>query len=297
MQLYPKSPTCKIEGKYQFHLKRDDLLHPVLGGNKWRKMAWLWELEGVETIVSYGSLHSNAMAALALVARKKGWRFCYYARLDGRSLAAPRGNLALALAHGMELRPIEELKIPDRNDLASTIRRGSTLIVPEGGRCPEAELGVAQLAAELGAAANVYGFERIFLPSGTGTTALFLQKHLGLKVYTTPCVGDAAYLRAQFAALEPDSSRHPVILEPPRRYRFGRLYKELYDLWNDLFESTRVEFDLLYDPVGFAALMHHDMLGGRLCYIHQGGLGANATMLSRYKAKFATIQPKREGVV
>ena len=296
MQLYLNSPVYKIEGKYQFYLKRDDMIHPVLGGNKWRKLAWLWELEGVETIVSYGSLHSNAMAALALIARQKGWRFRYHARLDGRCLAAPRGNLALALAHGMELRPIEELEIPDRNDLARAIRRGSTLIVPEGGRCPEAELGVAQLAAELGAAAKTYGFERIFLPSGTGTTALFLQKHLELSVYTTPCVGDAAYLRAQFAALEPDTSLHPVIIEPLRRYRFGRLYKELYDLWADLLKSTKVEFDLLYDPVGFAALIHHDMLDRRLCYIHQGGATGNKTMLARYKAKFATIPPKKEGV-
>ena len=40
------------------------------------------------------------------------------------------------------------------------------------------------------------------LPAGTGTTALFLARHLvprGIPVYTVPCAGDSAYLHRQMA--------------------------------------------------------------------------------------------------
>jgi len=286
------TPVQKIEllpGRH-CHIKRDDLAHPVFGGNKGRKFRFLLQNPpDIDTIVSYGSLHSNAMAALALIARQKGWRFRYYARLDRRSLEVPRGNLALALGWGMELRKMDELELHDRNRLFESIRSGSTLLIPEGGRCREAESGLRELAEEIATAAKRYGIKRLFLPSGTGTTALFLQKHLDLPLYTVACVGGSGYLKEQFFALEPDPSLHPTILEPPRRYHFGRLYEELYRLWRMVYESCGVVLDLLYDPVGVATLLWHDLLDGELLYLHQGGAVGNATMIARYKAKFATM--------
>ena len=281
------SPIQKIEGKYRFYLKRDDLLDPRFSGNKARKLHFFLKSDlAVDTLVSYGSLHSNAMYSLSELAKLKKWRFIYYAAIDEKALQNPKGNLAAALENGMELRSIEELAIDDPNSLSHVVQKGSTLLVPEGVRCKEAQTGVALLAKEI---EEWEGEARVFLPSGTGATALFLQKHLGLRVYTTPCVGDERYLKEQFFALEPDSKYHPTILPPPKRYRFGRLYKELFSLWKDLYEHTGVEFDLLYDPVGFATLLHHDMVDERLLYIHQGGLKGNETMIERYKAKFATI--------
>lgn len=43
---------------------------------------------------------------------------------------------------------------------------------------------------------------RVVLPAGTGTTALFLARHLvpeGIPVYAVPCAGDTAYLYRQMA--------------------------------------------------------------------------------------------------
>ena len=286
-----RSPIQKIRllPGYECYIKRDDLLDPVLGGNKARKLHFLLtNPPAIDEIVSFGSLHSNAMAALSVVARRFGWRFVYYAKLDPRVLAAPAGNLKLAIENGMELRSIERFPLKEYNHLAHAFVEDRRLIVPEGVRCKEAQEGVRLLAEEIMEWARGRRYN-VFLPSGTGTTALFLQKYLGMPVYTVACVGDAGYLKEQFALLEPDTTYHPTILQPPRKYRFGRLYRELFELWQKVRHSSGVEFDLLYDPVGIATLLEHGMVGENLLYIHQGGLLGNETMIARYKRKFDTI--------
>ncbi len=275
-----------------FLLKRDDLLHPHLSGNKARKFHFLQQKQDIKEIHSFGSLHSNAMYSLSFLAKESGLSFIYYARPDP-SLKSPKGNLRAALDNGMILRPLEEW--PYDKALARTIQIGSRLYIPEGGRCPEAQEGIAILAKEIVEwAKKERTTPTIFLPSGTGTTALFLQKYLPFRVYTTPCVGDEAYLEEQFEALDPTALK-PTVVPPPKKYRFGRLYPELFALWQELKTQTGVTFDLLYDPIGFATLLHHELLDENLLYIHQGGIMGNETMIERYKAKLDKIAKTDKG--
>ncbi len=277
-----------------FFLKRDDLLHPYLSGNKARKLHFLRQKSNIEEIHSFGSLHSNAMYSLSFLAKERGISFIYYARLDP-SLKEPKGNLKAALENGMLLRPLEEW--PYGKGISHLIFIDGRLYIPEGGRCPQAQEGIAILAKEiLDWAKKNRKTPKIFLPSGTGTTALFLQKYLLFRVYTVPCVGDEEYLRKQWRELDP-SAPQPTVLFPPKKYRFGRLYLELFELWRELKEQTGVTFDLLYDPVGFATLLHHDLLDEDLLYIHQGGIMGNETMIERYKAKLDKIAKTKKGAV
>ena len=47
-----------------------------------------------------------------------------------------------------------------------------------------------------------------------------------------------------------------------------------------------VVFDLVYDPVGWNALLeHHALLDGTPIYLHQGGILGNASMIQRYARK------------
>ncbi len=161
---------------------------------------------------------------------------------------------------------------------------------------PQAQEGVALLAQEIEEAIEPC---RIFLPSGTGTTALYLQKELsGFEVYTCACVGDEAYLRRQMSELEPDRRHHPTILSRPKKYHFGSLYREFFEIWIELKESTGVTFDLLYDPAGWLTMMSHPELFGKpLLYIHQGGIGGNESMLRRYRRRGYADHPRiRRGV-
>ena len=296
------SPVTPITfGDYELFVKRDDLLHPHINGNKARKLHYFLHTPlPITTIVSYGSIQSNAMAALAYLAHLRGWRFVYYTRINQELLRSPAGNLAYALSWGMELHDIAQWPYADLDLqlLSRSVLVDGTLIVPEGVRCQEAYAGIAQLAEEIVQWSRQTGLVLpVFLPSGTGTTALWLQQALrqmeyGAPLFTVACVGGSGYLQQQFRALQIDASLHPHILEPPRRYRFARLYPELYEVWQEVRSSSGITFDLLYDPVAFMTLKHTSGLPKRLLYIHQGGLLGNQTMEERYKKKFATIKKK-----
>ena len=279
--------TITFEG-HSFYLKRDDLLHPDFSGNKARKFHYFLENDfpNIRKIVSYGSSQSNAMYSLSVLARMRGWEFEYYVDHIAEYLKDnPHGNYAGALDNGMQI-TVGSIQSTDN-------LKAHTLFIEEGGRQKEAEYGVNILAQEIvdWQKENNIDALNIFLPSGTGTTALFLQKHLPNNVvYTNPCVGDSAYLKKQFLALEKDEKYHPTILTLEKKYHFGKLYKDNYKIWLKLQEQTGVVFDLLYDPLGWRTLLSSlEILTKPTLYIHQGGVLGNESMLPRYRRKYPSI--------
>ena len=271
--------------KQQFYLKRDDLIDPDFSGNKARKFYYFLQHDfpGIDKLVSYGSAQSNAMYSLSVLAKVKGWKFEYFVDHIADYLKEhPHGNYKAALDNGM--------KIIEHSGEIPCEHSNNVLFIEEGGRQKEAEFGLRILAEEI----TFWQTEKcikelnIFLPSGTGTSALFLQKHLtSNRVYTTPCVGDDTYLKKQFFTLEEDESYHPDILSLEKKQHFGKLYKENYKIWLKLQQQTGVEFDLLYDPLGWRVLLADpEVFSKPTLYIHQGGVLGNESMLPRYKRKY-----------
>ena len=272
--------------KQQFYVKRDDLINSDFSGNKARKFYYFLQHDfpDIHKIVSYGSAQSNAMYSLSVLAKMKGWDFEYIVDHIADYLKEhPHGNYKAALENGMLLRQAQQ-------PFPELAEGKETLFIEEGGRQKEAEFGIRLLAEEIALwqAENALTELNIFLPSGTGTTALFLQKHLpSNSVYTTPCVGDVSYLRKQFLALEEDENYHPEILSLEKKHHFAKLYKENYKIWLKLQQQTGVEFDLLYDPLGWRVLLAHpEVFSKPTLYIHQGGVLGNESMLPRYKRKY-----------
>ena len=114
-----------------------------------------------------------------------------------------------------------------------------------------------------------------------------MQKTSEDKVYTTPCVGDADYLKKQFLMLEENEDFHPTIVVPSKKRHFGKLYRESYNIWLKLQDKMGIEFDLLYDPHGWLTLLENPELFDKpLLYVHQGGLLGNESMLARYRRKY-----------
>lgn len=277
----------------KIYIKRDDLLNSEFSGNKARKFYYfiLKDFPDIKKVVSYGSNQSNAMYSLSVLAKAKGWEFDYYTdHISPYLQENPIGNYKYAIENGMRLiigrgKPKRE-KIENKN----------TLFIEEGGREKNARFGINILAQEIKLWQQAEGIRElnIFLPSGTGTTALYLQKSLfefdsrfQAKVYTVPCVGDTLYLKLQFVMLEHNILKHPTLIKPKKKYRFGKLYRESYDIWNRLKDEMGIEFDMLYDPIGWLTLMEKPNIFEKpFLYIHQGGLIGNESMLERYKRKY-----------
>ncbi len=277
----------------EIYIKRDDLLNPNFSGNKARKFYYylMQDFPNIKKVISYGSNQSNAMYSLSVLAKIKGWEYEYYTDHIPLYLKEnPIGNYKYALKNGMKL--IVGREKPKRENIENSF----TAFVEEGGRQQEAKVGIKMLAQEikLWQQANRINSLNIFLPSGTGTTALFLQKFLlemdsrfQSKVYTVPCVGDSNYLKLQFKELENNILKHPTIIKPKKKYHFGKLYKDSYEMWLRVKDELGVEFDLLYDPLGWLTLMENKQIfKNSTLYIHQGGLIGNESMLERYKRKF-----------
>lgn len=284
---FPPSPFEKRTFKeHIFYIKRDDLLDKDFSGNKARKFYYFLthDFPHIKRVVSSGSNQSNAMYSLSVLARLKGWEFIYVCDHLSHFLKENlMGNYKAALANGMNI-----IESHLREEEAEKWLDAKSLHVKEGGRQREAEEGMKILANELLSDIQTHSIQNpyLFFPSGTGTTALFLQKHLPFPVFTCNTVGNSVYLEEQWKMVEPDLTQLPTILETKRKYHYGKLYLELFELWKSLKNEMGVEFDLVYDPVGWKTLLEHiSSLDGTPIYLHQGGILGNSSMIARYARK------------
>ena len=280
---YTNSPIEEIKfNNKNYFIKRDDLLHKDFSGNKARKFYYYLknDFPKVKKVISHGSCQSNAMYSLSVLCKLKNWDFEYYVDHIAQYLKdAPIGNYKAALNNEMK---IFEEKVPEIFDK-------ETLFISEGGAVEEASFGIKILADEIitWADKNNQKDLKIFLPSGTGTTALYLQKYLPFEVITCPCVGDSEYLTKQFNELE--KHNHPKIVNLEKKYHFGKLYKEFYVTYWKLLKETNVEFDFLYDLKAWMCIDELLKKDNNILYIHQGGILGNESMIERYKHKYDKI--------
>ena len=277
----------QIRGR-TFFVKRDDLIDPLLSGNKYRKLYRLMQVEcgQYQRIVSYGGTQSNAMLSIAALCHQKGWQFHYTCKpVPERLQHHPSGNLKMALEFGMQLHEVAH----DEYEAAILALQSQcdelSLFVPQGGADPMAQQGIAVLAQEISLWRQQNKVEMLYVvtPSGTGTTAFYLAMALpDATVLTTPAVGDKDYLLAQMRRLGA-APANLKILQRSKKYHFAKPYPELFAIYEELIDAG-IEFDLIYGTLMWRTLLQHiDHFEGTILYVHSGGLTGNETMLARYR--------------
>lgn len=281
------TPIEKIKfEQFDFFVKRDDMIDEFFSGNKARKLHWFLtnDIKNINKIVSYGSSQSNLLYSLSKLAQNRNWKFDFYVDHIAKQIKLePKGNYKGALEFKANI--IEDINFPKEKYVA----KKQELFIQEGGRDKRAQFGIKILSQELKNWIDKNGLKynqtKIMLPSGTGTTALYLQKYLkDIEVLTCCCVGDENYLLKQFSMLEKDNKTYPTILPRAKKYHFGKLYKEFFEIYNKLLQETKIEFELLYDPIGWITILQYkkENPNTNIIYIHQGGLKGNETMIDRY---------------
>ncbi|MGX9884104.1 1-aminocyclopropane-1-carboxylate deaminase/D-cysteine desulfhydrase [Streptomyces sp. NPDC002276] len=206
------SPVEQItDGRFVRHgvrllLKRDDLIHPDLIGNKWRKLAPNLAAAAGRTVVTFGGAYSNHLRATAAAGRLLGLRTVGVVR--GQELADRPLNPSLArcAADGMRLHFVDRSTYRRKGEpgaLAGILREvdaEDAYVVPEGGSNSLAVRGCRALGEELRARADV---DVVALACGTGGTLAGLaaglapdQRVLGIPVLR------GGFLRADITALQ-----------------------------------------------------------------------------------------------
>jgi len=269
-----------LEGR-EFLVKRDDLIDPYLAGNKYRKLHTLLQTpkQDLQKIISYGGTQSNAMLAIAAMCKEKGWEFIYYSKPLAKNMKEQKfGNYFLAHALGMIHKEIEYELYRDFIAGLSVNDEVGSFLLHQGGADKSAKNGLAVLAQEIKDAQ--LDVKAVATPSGTGTTALFLALALPeYTVYTVPCVGTVEYLKEQMNAIG-EIPTNLIILEPQKKYRFAKPYREFLEIYLRLKENA-IEFDLLYAPLMWQTLL--EQTSDKILYVHSGGVSGNESMLERYK--------------
>ena len=137
-------------------LKRDDLLHPSVPGNKWRKLLPnLAEARaaGLDTVLTFGGAYSNHLRATAAAGREYGLRTVGVVRGDELAGRPLNPSLTRAAAWGMELDFMDRATWRRRMSpevLATLLdRHGPALVVPEGGSNAAGVRGCLSLGQEL----------------------------------------------------------------------------------------------------------------------------------------------------
>ncbi|MFB7086610.1 1-aminocyclopropane-1-carboxylate deaminase/D-cysteine desulfhydrase [Streptomyces sp. NPDC056296] len=152
-------------------LKRDDLIHPELVGNKWRKLAPNLATADGRTVVTFGGAYSNHLRATAAAGRLLSLSTVGVVRgqeLAGRPL---NPSLARCAADGMRLHFVDRSTYRRKTEpealaaLLSAVDAEDAVVVPEGGSNAEAVRGCRALGEELGEHTDV-----VALACGTGGT-------------------------------------------------------------------------------------------------------------------------------
>ncbi|MEY9965838.1 1-aminocyclopropane-1-carboxylate deaminase [Streptacidiphilus sp. MAP12-16] len=246
-------------------LKRDDLIHPTVPGNKWRKLLPnLAEARaaGHDTVLTFGGAYSNHLRATAAAGRAAGLRTVGVVRGDelrGRPLNA---SLAQAAAWGMELDFMDRATWRARMSaevVAGLLHRhGPALVVPEGGSNAAGVRGCVALGRELAES----GADVVCCSVGTGGTLAGLASGLAPG---QRAVGFAALKHAPLEA-ETEALQLAAFGRRTPNWRidhgshfggYGRTTPELVAFAADFEERHGIRLDL-----GYEAKALHGILAG-----------------------------------
>ena len=143
----------------RLYLKRDDLLHPQVSGNKWRKLHHnLLEARrlGQSTLLTFGGAYSNHLVATAAAGKLAGFQTIGLVR--GHELAEKPLNSRLAFCReqGMALHFLDRNAYRDASTSANPApgwlaRFGPCYVLPEGGTNELALRGTAEIMPDIGA--------------------------------------------------------------------------------------------------------------------------------------------------
>ncbi|MFE4589838.1 1-aminocyclopropane-1-carboxylate deaminase/D-cysteine desulfhydrase [Streptomyces laurentii] len=186
-------------------LKRDDLIHPDLPGNKWRKLAPNLRAAAGRPVLTFGGAYSNHLRATAAAGRLLGFATIGVVRGDELAGRPLNPSLARCAADGMRLVFADRATYREKHRpealarlLALAGAPPRTYVVPEGGSNSLAVQGCVELGRELAGHADVAA-----VAVGTGGTLAGLAAGLtpGQRALGVPVL-KGGFLGAEVRALQ-----------------------------------------------------------------------------------------------
>lgn len=127
--------------KLSLHIRREDMIHPVVSGNKYRKLKYNLEeakAKGFKTLLTFGGAFSNHIAAVAFAGRESGFKTIGIIRGDElKNKLTSNPTLDFANRMGMKLEFItrDAYRQKESEEFLQQLKNnfGAFYLVPEGG--------------------------------------------------------------------------------------------------------------------------------------------------------------------
>ena len=279
-------PLYDLKG-IEVSFKRDDMIHPFISGNKWRKLKYNLKKaydERKSHIVTFGGAWSNHILATACA----GAIFGYSTEAFIRGEIVDNPVLGMCQLFGMKLHFISREQYHDKQQLFTSLSTpDQAYFIDEGGRGMEATIGCREIITELSAT-----YSHIFCAAGTGTTAAGIamalsENNLSSKLHVIPVLKGGSFIADEMQKLCAPMGQTLLHTD----YHFGGYAKtksELIDFIKDFVAKTGILIEPTYTGKALYAL--HDLIkrdtfqsGERILFVHTGGLTGLLGMLDRFK--------------
>ncbi|AXT39397.1 pyridoxal-phosphate dependent enzyme [Alteromonas sp. BL110] len=281
-------PNWEGASKVSLYVKRDDAIHPVMSGNKWRKLSHALTSPLPSAVISFGGGFSNHLHALGFACYKLGIPFT--AIIRGDYSAAPSPMIKDLMQWNTHIEYVNRITYKKRNDSAYLdelkLEFPNAIVIPEGGSQALALQGIKDMVDEI-----EVDFDFIITPVASGATLAGIVSALNKRNSTTgtdfrsrnKAIGigvlkGEGYLEELVEHFLPIFNQTNWHIE--HRYHFGGYAKapsELQTFCNDFNNTMDFEIEPVYSGKAFWAVK--DMLakgmfedGSRIVILHTGGL-------------------------
>lgn len=268
-------------------IKRSDLVHPTISGNKWYKLKYnllAARQQGYQALLSFGGAYSNHIHALAAAGHAYG--FNTIGMIRGEAYQPLNPTLQFAVDHGMALHYLNRVDYRLKESVLFVEqlqqRFGEFYLLPEGGTNELAVQGCRELLADV-----VEPFDLVACACGTGGSFAGLVAALN---GTHQALGVAVLKGAEFLR---DAVQQWVLQSTRQQFDnwqiesdyhhggYAKTTPELLAFMQDFEQLHGIPLDPVYTGKLFFALyalvkQQHFARGTTLLAIHSGGLQGRA---------------------
>jgi 1-aminocyclopropane-1-carboxylate deaminase len=271
-----------IEKNIHLYIKREDLIHPWVSGNKWRKLKYNLDFtlqNNIQTVITFGGAFSNHLYATAGACSLLGIKSVGIIRGE---IDTQNPTLKFCMDKNMTLIPVSRSAYREKEaskEIQNIIYKyPDALVIPEGGTNLLALKGVGEIWVELNHQLGTQP-DYITLAAGTGGTTAGLLSHNN---YPTNIISYSAlksdHLENEILNLANGKNKEKLTMVTD--YHFGGYGKWTYELIQFIrdFESmTGIPLDHVYNGkamYGLLEMISQDYFpqGSTVVHVHTGGL-------------------------
>lgn len=277
-------------------IKRDDLIHPEVGGNKWRKLNTNLKqaiASGKKKLLTFGGRHSNHLSATASMGQLYGMPTIGIVRGEAPAAYNEAPTLQAALQKGMHLHFISRSEYrmkhhPSR--INSWLRQfgPDCYLIPEGGSNLAGVQGCRTIASEVRQQCPDIQQAVWCVPCGTGATLAGIASELDpLSKIIGFAVLKGNFLENDIRNLVPETLSNWQINHDFHFGGYASYSQQLVEFIQDFRLQTGIQLDPIYTGkmmYGMVKLISKSAFqpGTDLIAVHTGGLQGIAAYETRY---------------